>query len=340
MPNFNSQNGQVGFGIQSVKGTPVAATRFTRLRSGSLGGDRELLVPDPEIGGGRTVSNTYLGPVSFSGSLEFYPRMEMLAMLLSSALGAASSSDNAGSPVVGTHVFNEALAGSWLTVEERLGGAGANELESFQYTDARVNMLRLEADANGFLMGSADILALKGVSGFTDQTTPAYDETPLMVGSKVTFSFGGVDLRAKSFSFEINNNIEDDDFRLGSVYMYDAVPKRLEISMTAEYRPEDSAAWKRAMWGSSTATEAQAGTPAYQGAVSIVMESYETIDPGVTDTPYSLTLTIPAATISPFKINPSGDDVISNEIELTAIQPSSATPMITATVENGLATVS
>ena len=42
---FTSQQGQVGFAIQGAKGTAVAATRFARLRGGSLGGDRELLIP-------------------------------------------------------------------------------------------------------------------------------------------------------------------------------------------------------------------------------------------------------------------------------------------------------
>ena len=78
---FSSQAGQVGFGFQSVKGTAVAATRFARIRGGSLGGDRELLIPDPEIGGNRDIQQAYLGPIAFSGSIDFYPRMQMLAML-------------------------------------------------------------------------------------------------------------------------------------------------------------------------------------------------------------------------------------------------------------------
>lgn len=82
---FSSQSGQVGLGVQSIKGTPVAATTFARLRSGGLGAERSLLIPDPEIGGNRDVPQAYLGPVGFGGDIDFYPRMNMLAQLMYAA---------------------------------------------------------------------------------------------------------------------------------------------------------------------------------------------------------------------------------------------------------------
>jgi len=332
---FNSQNGQIGFGIQSVKGTAVAATRFARIRGGSIGGDRSLLIPDPEIGGGRDIQAAYLGPVGFSGDIDFYPRAQMIAMLLFGALGAKTSTTVAGPPLKGTHVITPANTSPWLTVEERV----ANSFESFRYTDAKVNTLHLEAEANGYLMGSANIIAIKGVSGFTAQSSPAIDESPLVVGSSVTFSFGGVDLKAKSFSLDLNNNIENDDFRLGSVYMADAVEKRRELKLTASYRPDDATLWKQAMWGGSSFTEAQAGA-AYRGAVAITITTFETIGNEVAGVPFSVTINVPSAVISPFKVSPSGDDVLTNDIELTAIRPSAGTPLATFTVVNDLATVS
>src|SRR3990167_5290275 len=92
---FQSQAGQVGFQTQSAKGVyndPSTGGIFMRTKSGSLGGKRELMIPDPEIGGNRDVPDALLGPISFAGDYDFYARMDSLATLLYWALGAKSSS--------------------------------------------------------------------------------------------------------------------------------------------------------------------------------------------------------------------------------------------------------
>lgn len=332
---FNSQSGQFGMGIQTLKGTAVAATRFMPLRSGGLGGDRALLIPDPEIGGGRDVQNAYMGPVAFSGDVEFYPRMEALAMLLYGVLGAKNSTSDSGPPVVGTHVITPADTIPWFTVEERVG----NQFESFQYTDTKVNSLHMEAEATGYLTGSANMIALGGVSGFTEQVSPDFDESPMMVGTNIVFEFGGADLHARSFSVDLENNIENDDFRLGSLFLYDAVAKRRMGRIGANYRPEDATLWKQAMWGGSAFTTPQGGR-AYRGPATITMTTFETIGDEVAGTPFSVEFEIPACVIAPHKVTPSGDDIIGSDIELTMIRPSLSEPLVTVTVVNDLATVS
>jgi LysM repeat protein len=439
---FNSQAGQVGFGIQSVKGTAVPATRFARLRSGSLGGDRALLVPDPEIGGNRDVPGAYLGPVTFGGELAFYPRAEMIAMMLYGALGTKVDSSVAGTnevqtitvtgapaggtfklqfrgqrtaaipynatsaqidtalealsligvggvlsaggplpatpvtatfnaapyaatnvpnmtvvesaltggtapaavvtastpgvPAVGTHIITPGNTLPWLSVEERIG----NTFESYQYKDAKVNTLHLEADAGGFVMGTANLFALSQVSGFTAQGASApWDTTPMMVGGEVVVSFGGAVLPANNFALDINNNIETDNFVLGSVFAADATEKRRELTMTCTYRPTDSTLWKNAMYGNAALTSPAAG-PAYQGAVSVKITTYETIGDVVAGTPFSVLLEAPNVVITPYKINPSGDDVLSNDLQFTFVRPDAAVDPLVATVVNDLATVS
>lgn len=436
---FASQSGQVGFGIQSVKGTPIAATRFARLRSGSLGGDRSLLIPDAEIGGSRDIAGAYLGPVSYSGDLEFYPRPQMLALLMRAALGSASSANVAGtnevqslsttgtptagtftlvydgvttapiqfnaaaaavqtalqalgnigtgnvtvtggplptactitfggslaatnvaqltlgtnaltggtSPTVslgtttpgvgtiGTHTITPADTIPWLSVEERIG----NEFESFRYTDAKVNSLRIEAEASGYLMGSANLIAISQSSGFTEQATPAFDTTPMMVGGQVVVKFAGAQLPARSFNFEINNNLETDDFRLGSITLGNITEKRRELKIGMSYRPDDALMWKGAMYGSTSATSPSAG-PAYQGAVDITITSFETIGNVVGGTPFSINIAMPYCAVTPFKVSPSGDDVLTNDIELIPMRPNNGLPIATVTIVNNLSAVS
>lgn len=441
---ISSQGGQLGFGIQTLKGTAVPATRFSRLRSGSLGGERSLLVPDAEIGGNRDIPGAYLGPVTFGGELAFYPRPQMLAMLAYAALGAKASSSVAGTnevqtiattgvptggtfklqfrgqqttalpfgctlaamdtalealpligvggvvctggplptPIVatfsvapyagtnvpnlsvppssmlltggttpnvtvtattpgvnpvGTHIITCADILPWLTVEERIGPSAAG-FESYQYKDGKVDTLHLEADANGFVMGTAGLFALSQISGFAAQANPNWDITPMMVGGEVLVSFGGVTLPANSFAFDINNNIEKDNFVLGSVFASDATEKRREIKATCSYRPSDSVLWKAAMYGSSVLTAPVAG-PAYQGAASVKFTTYETIGDVVAGTPFSVLLEFPNVVITPYKLSPSGDDVLSSDLEFTIVRPDAAVSPVVITVVNDLATV-
>lgn len=331
---FSSQPGQLGFGIQSVRGTPVAATKFMRLRSGSLGGNRDLLIPDPEIGGSRDTTNAYLGPIFFSGDLDFYPRMQSLAILAYGVFGAKSSTTVAGPPLIGTHVITPANTLPWLTIEERLGTG----LSSFQYTDAKVNTLHLEGEANGYIMGTAGLLALSQISGFTAQPSPVYDLTPMMTGTMVTIDLNGDSFCVKNFAIDINNNIEDNDFCMGSNVLHDAVEKQRELTMSFTYRPDNDDLWTAAMYGDPAATAPLAG-PAYQGAFSVLIESFETIGAVVSGTPYSVLIEVPHAAITPFKITPSGDDVIQIDLEVTAIRPTTGTPLATITVVDNIATV-
>jgi hypothetical protein len=91
MAAFSSQAGQVILRTQAVQGTFQADTSTAgvgiKLRSGSLGPNRDLLIPDPEIGGGRDVVDANLGAVSWSGDYEFYLRMNSFLTLLYAAMG-------------------------------------------------------------------------------------------------------------------------------------------------------------------------------------------------------------------------------------------------------------
>lgn len=433
---YTSQQGQVGFGIQSVKGTAVAATRFARLRSGSLSPRRELLIPDPEIGGNRDVPQAYLGPISFAGGYEFYGRAEILALMFRAAFGSVASTTSAGTnevqtvtisgtptggtftltyrgqttaainynansgavqtalqalttigagnatvsggpgpatpyvvtfagslaatsislltatssltggtnpavtvtettagyPVKGTHVITPSdTTLPWLSVEERL----SYNLESFRYTDAKVSRVRIESDANGYMMGQADLVALTQVAGFTAQATPTYDTSPMFQGSLITVYWNGVALPAKSFNFEVTNNMEDDDFRLGSFTLGDITERRRMFKLGCTIRPENSSLWKEATYGGSGLTSPRAGVASY-GSLSVVCTTYENVQGA--STPYTVSLTVPTAAIAPFEMSPSGEDAIESDIEFTVLRDDPVVPAVTATIINGLAT--
>lgn len=336
---FVAQAGHFGLKTQTAKGTylspgAVAPNQgvFLFFRSGGLGGNRELLVPDPEIGGARDIPDAQLGPISYSGDIDMYARMESLATLLRGALGAVTSS---GSGTTGyTHAITPADTIPWLSAEEKIG----NGYEVFKYTDAKINTFHLEADASGYLMATAGLIALKQeLTTATATGVQRRDSSPLIVGSNVCVRWGGVDLPAKSFSLDINNNLEDDDYRLCSMSLGDAVEKRREITMGVTIRPSDSALWRTAMWGGPAAT-APLGQ-SYKDDVEIEIETYEDIPGATAGIKYNLTIVVPMAIIAPFSLDPSGDDVIEHDIEIRAVRPSLATPILTATLLNSYATV-
>lgn len=338
---FLSQAGQIGFKTQTSKGVykdPGATAPnegvFMRFTSGGLGGNRELMVPDPEIGAGRDIPDAALGPISFSGEFNAYARMESLATLLYGALGGKASS---GAPEDGyTHDITPADTIPWLSIEEKVG----NGYEVFRYTDCKVNTFHLEADADGYLMLTVGIIGLTQTAGNTATASGSQrvDASPLLLGSKILVNYGGAQLPAKSFSLDINNNLEDDDWRLGSLFLGDLVEKRREVTGGVTIRPNTHDLWREAMYGSASATSAQGGAAA-KDEVEITIESYEDIPGADAGTKYAATFTMPNAIIAPFGVTPSGDDVIQHDLEIRAVRPLPGENVIDASIINSFSAV-
>lgn len=333
---YSSQAGQLLVRRQTAEGV-VATDMATAaigilLRSGSLSSNRELMVLDDEIGGGRDKKGAYLGAASWSGDYEFYARPDAFLTLLSGALGTNAA------PVTATGVTTHTVTPSdlgqlpFFTIEEGIGAA----LETYKYQDAVVNTFHLEVDANGYLMGTAGIIAKRQTAGVTRTDGSAlYDNGPVFVGSNTSVTFGGVTLPAKSFSLDINNNFADDNYMLGSFYLNDLTPQGREITSSFNIRHANSALWRQATYGAAAATTPQGTTVA--SSLVIHTESYEKI--GATVTPFSIDITIPNFLLEPFSYEASGSDVLENDIAGRAIRPTSSAIMSVA-VKTGKTTIS
>lgn len=442
----SSQAGYVAFMTQASPDVFPAgfnsAAIGMKLRTGGIGTSRELMIPDPEIGGGRDIPDAYLGAVSWSGDLEFYTRFNSILTLLNAAMGikyvktpggtnhqtlftltgaptggtftltysaqvstalpynasagqvqaalealsniAEGEVDVSGGLDTGTtftvtwygtlagvitnptvtpsftggstplltptsavtgaaftgaskHTFipSDAAQLPFLAIQERIGAS----LETFNYTDSVINTLHFEADADGYLMGTAGIIARKQTAGITGMPgiAGAFDNLPMVVGTNITITRGGVTLPAKSFSFDLNNNFEDDDFRLGSFFLGDLTPKRREITVGCSIREQDSALWRESAYGSSAAVVP--GGLSSKSAVVINMETYEPIPGGGGSLKYGLKLTFPNATPTPYSLAASGDDIVESDIELQVLRPNPARKIMYAEVTTNLATV-
>lgn len=333
---FSSQSGHMILKTQAVPGT--FDTDLTTdgvgviLRSGALGSSRELMIPDPEIGGGRDVVDAYLGPSAWSGDYEFYARIDALSTMLKAALGTAAAPATATGLTTHTITPSDLAQLPFLSIQEKIGSG----LECYNYTDAVINTLHLESDASGYMQGTIGVIAAKQVAGIIP-ATPAFDATPMIVGTNVTVQYNSVTLPAKSFSLDINNNFEDDDFRLGSLYLGDLTPKRREVTASFGIRESSSALWRQAVYGVSSAT-APGGITTKQ-SLKITCMTWENIGGATPVTPYTLEITIPNFSLSPYALAVSGDDVIESDIEGRAVRPLVGTPILTAVVKTGKATI-
>lgn len=328
---FSSQSGQVILRTQTVQGTYNADTGTAgvgiKLRGGSLGPNRELLIPDPEIGGGRDVVDANLGTVSWGGDYEFYGRINSLATLLKACLGTAAAPVTATGVTTHTITPSDAAQLPFLSIEEKIGSG----LETYRYHDAVVNTLHLESDANGYLMGTAGIIAARQLAGATPTVSPVWDETPMYVGSNIVVTYNAISVPAKSFSIDIDNQFEDDDFRLGSFFIGDLTPKRRNITAGFAIRESSSALWRQAVYGTSAATEPGGITTKQE--LKITISSYEDIPGGTPATKYSIDLTFPKFALTPYSLAVSGDDVIESDLEGQAVRPVAATPIVTAVLK-------
>lgn len=332
----SSQAGSVAFMTQATPdvfpATFDTASKAMKLRSGSLTPNRELLITDPEIGGGRDTVDAYMGGIVFAGDYEFYARLEALCTLLKAGFGSAAVVTTTG---VSTHTFTPLDSGTlpFIAVQESIGG----NLESFNYTDGVVNSLHFEADANGFMMGTAGMIARKQTAGITKDPSPTFDDTFMVVGTNITITYGGVSVPAKSFSFDMTNNFEDDDFRLGSFFVGDLTGKSREFSGSFTVRHSDSVMFRKATYGGAALTVPGGLTNKEQ--LIITCSTYEDIPAGTPATKYSIVFTLPKVAFEPFGFEPSGDDILENDISWRGLRPIQATPACTAVVKNGLTAV-
>jgi hypothetical protein len=159
----------------------------------------------------------------------------------------------------------------------------------------------------------------------------------MVVGTNITVTYNAVTLPAKSFSLDINNNYEDDDFRLGSFFVGDLTPKAREVTASFNIRESSSALWRQATLGAGAASTVQ-GQPTKQQLV-ITCTTYETIPAGTPTQGYSVTITIPNFILTPYSLEASGDDVIESDIEGRAVRPNPGTDIMTAVFKTNKATI-
>lgn len=333
---FSAQSGQVAFREQTAKGVKATDIETNgsamRITSGGLAGNRELLVPDAEIGGGRDVQGGLLGTISFAGDFEYYVRMNALATQLKAVLGVAVSEAGAEEGVFEHTITPSDGALPFYTIYERI----SNGLLVSNYIDCAANTFSLEVEPNGQMTATTGWIGARNEFDVPEiDVDGIYDNGPMVAGTNVTVSYGGVEVPAKSFGTEINNNIEDDDFRLGSFFLGDMTPKQREVTNNMTIRHDDAVLLRRALFGSATAATVSCATE--NQPIVVTANTCEVI--GDTALTFQLELEYPNCIVEPFAFEPSGDDVIENDVTFRAVRPNLGTPIVTARIRNSIETI-
>lgn len=314
---YMSQSGYIGLAKQTASGTGAYTTpaKYMYVNSVSIEPDTDLLISDPEIGSGRDIidSSVLVGPIKWTGSLDFNVRPEAIGLLLLGATGAVTSSGITGAAYGHTFTFQNDLVP--LSIENSVG----NGLEVFGYSDCKVNTLHFEAAAGEIVTGNAEIIAIQETSGKTNQAE-TFETSPMFTYQSGSVILDSGEISVKSFSFDINNNIADDDFRFGSRTLASLVEKRRELAASLEIVPTDSSVFKKSVYGASTATTVSGLQTTYSGSLFLRFESAYKV-PGTT-VPYQMDITIPKAVFQAAPFTISGDDMIVETLDLLPVKQS------------------
>lgn len=315
---YMSEEGYIGLGRQTGSGASNYKTpsSYMYVKSCDIGPESDLMIPDPEIGTGRDITEAYVGPVKYTGKIEFDLRPNAFGYLLLAATGAVTSSGIAGQTGAYGHTFTFQNNLIPLSIEKKIGDG----LENIGYIDSKVNSLHIECAAGEFVTGSADILALDEVSGKTIQTT-TFGTDPIFTYDGGSVVLEGSPISVKSLSFDINNNLVDDDFRIGSRKLQSSEEKRRELSASVDIVPTDYNTFRKTYYGSTSATTSS-GTgvqDTYSGSLFAKFSTAKSVANGLTQK-YEMEINIPKAIFRTAPLPVSGDEMIVETLEMLPVK--------------------
>jgi hypothetical protein len=326
------------FAIQTAKGTPAATSAYGLFLAG---GDQPHPVPTvdsfAETSATRMRSDRYLSTVTATGAPQFYVMPKMAASLLYAALGAVTTT-GASDPY--THTIIPATATPWLTFWRMVGGLIAE-----RFTDCKVKTVVIHGETGRPLTMTVTIVGLTPTfdAYAGRETTAAIEIADRFMhydGAGALLVEGAVDNTIRSFDLTIENNTAT--VPGVPITPVDAVEGELSITLRATTLFSTAALRNRLYYGSATpADDAGITTTLLELAGSPVGVQFTFTRVAAAPGPErSLRIAIPRITLDPFDIQPStGNEPLTAELMMTALQPAGATSAITATVKNGQATI-
>lgn len=331
---YTSETGYVGFAVQaSGLGAWREPTDYMKVKSADINPDGDKLIPDVEIGSGVDITDVHQGVYKISGDIESYVRPEAIGVLFYGLLGRyqASGELNAGQGNY-LHNFMPIVSGSLPYLSFKRGIS--DNAHVFHDKDCKIDSFSLELNAGEFASAKFGIIGASDAIGAAG--TPVYETAPLLVATKATITIGGSVVSSKKLSLEINNNLVDDDYRIGSRFLGEIAEKRRELSCSIDVvlNPA-SALYQKSFYGAAASTEA--GFDVYADSLDIVLDSPTKI--GTSNTTYKILFSIKRAVFMSAPVPASGDDLVVVTLDLKPIK-SGTNNIIDVKIWNGKASYS
>ncbi len=325
MEPFVANDGWIGLAKQTASGAAnyVAPSQYLYVDNFSMNPNSEPLIPNAEIGAGRDIqdNSVRVGGISWTGPIEGELRPSAIGLIILSAYGSAVSSGISGDAY--GHTFEPTDNLIPLSITKRIGDE-SNPMDVFGYTDVKINTFRVEAAAGELATFSADAIAVEERSSKSDQT-PTFETGPIFsfVDGKVDLE--GISLSVKNISIELDNNIVDDDFRIGQRVLQSLIERRRTVTATIDTVPTDASIFKKTVFGGSANTSVSNTQQVYTGSLFLRFESPHLIS----SQPYSMDITVPKAVFRVANLPISGEDMVIETLEMTAVKQSGSASITT-----------
>jgi hypothetical protein len=314
---YTAETGSVGLAIQPVKGTFTEPTDFIKVTSVDLNPEGEKIVPDAEIGMDSFISDVYQGSYRIAGSLDAYVRPQAMGLLFYGALGKYTSSGSLGN---GAYMHNFTASGTlpWLSIKKNV----STNIETFDYTDCKIEGFTLDINASEPCTASFDIVGISDKVGSTP--TPTYETAPILIASKATINIGGTAVSVKNCSIEYKNNLDNEDYRVGTRFLGDITEKRRDLDIKLDIVLDTtSKLYRKSFYGTASATTA--GFDVYADRLDVIIDSPTVI--GTSVLTHKILIQIKNCVFMAAPVPASGDDLVVIPLELKATKIASQNMM-------------
>lgn len=209
-------NAWVGLAEESAFGTPVTAAQFYEVETEKMNWERKNIVLPllGHVSGRRTVASK----TNVTGTIRLPFLWENAEKWLKHAFGSIGTAGPSGGFY--THTFSLAAAlPTGLTIEVNRDDAAITGNGSYQYSGCKISKLTLSQEMEQPLMLDVELLGKdRAMIAATSRTFPTYDAVDYGHMTVLQIDPGGgaqYDLLAKSLKISIDNNLFEDQYRLG-----------------------------------------------------------------------------------------------------------------------------
>jgi hypothetical protein len=184
MAKTSGRQVEIGIGIETTPGTPVAATDYFKWESFSFQSMADKVLLNSARGIRNKTSNSLTIKKYGKGSLEFVPTVDILPYVLGLTLGSRSSGTHSGESAVYDHTFSVQNANASMKTATLLVAQGAVQTE--RYANCVVDKLNLTIDKD-FAKCKIDVL---GAFPDTGSLSSSYTLDTLFSRNEMTATFG------------------------------------------------------------------------------------------------------------------------------------------------------